>query len=185
MPVDFEDSNSQPPIGLLGLFQIKSAGVPPRPLNSLQFTFDATDFYLRQTEQVALGLSTNSVTPNATDFTPVGASPALTVPQGQGWLLTGGFATMFNTTAAQFEKTIIGVTAPNNPAGGIYDLLCDPLVSNPTGIAGVGNDAKPVYIRRLLLPPGTKIQVQALQRTGAAISPSVSIGFRFIPVPWS
>jgi len=166
------DPNSLPPAGLLGLFQIKSAGSTPRPMNGLQFTFEASDFYLRAIEQVRNVTNTFSVLGG------VGLSAAglATVPQGKMWLITALKASAVAGAAelARFKLALIPISGQVLVFGSSATTsLTDAAAA---GAAAVGLD------RPMLIGPGYQMGIY-VERVTTAASITINTDFRFIEFP--
>jgi len=171
----FNSFNSLPPVGLMGLFQIKSDGRTPRPLDSLQFTFNADQFYLRSQEQVAFN-STVQISAQG-----LGATDLFTVPTGKGWLLTqcGISAT---TTVAQYvrAKGVAFWDTATRPVTDelVSDLSPGALAVNNAGASGFA-DKLP-----LLMPPSSTLRYQCTRLIAGPIV-ACSMTVRYVEIPWS
>jgi hypothetical protein len=172
---EFEDVNSLVPPGLLGLFQIKSTGRTPRPLDSVQFTFPVDEFYMRALETWATG---------AGNIVAVGVIDALAgaldiVPAGFGRIVTG-ISCRATTGAAEFVRFRIGIADPSNTF--FAALECPEAVSNIAGAAGAGIAATGT-LQKFLLSPGQRLKV-FVENVTTAGSIAVTTQYRYLQFPW-
>jgi len=167
------DPNSLPPVGLLGLFQIKSAGATPRPTLDLQFSFAAEDFYYRAIEQVRTlqntynavgGLGLSSVAANDT------------VPQGKLWLVTG-LNTRVVTGAAELTRLKLALI----PIPGQVLCIGASGTSSLTDAAAAGVAAVSLD-KPILIGPGYRLGAM-VERVTTAGSLTMNSDVRFIEFP--
>ena len=156
----------------MGLFQIKSDGRTPRPLDSLQFTFDALQYFTRPQEQSPfLG----------GQAAPVGSSATLfTVPAGKGWLVTGA-SILSVTSAAQYYRGRL--VAQLNLNSFTQYSITEEAYSSILGVVAVGSAQANMPVgQALLLPPASAIVIWTAQNLGAAVC---NVGIRYVEFPWS
>jgi len=169
----FNSLNSLPPVGLMGLFQIKSDGRTPRPTDALQFQYDATQFYNRAVEQNTFvsGVAIAAQGLTATDF--------FSVPLGRGWLVTGMNITA-TTTGVQYIRGVLcasyfGLLTQPMTEELVSDLLGDALAANNTIAFQRGGP--------ILLAPDTKMRFYCHRLIAGPININASL--RYIEFPWS
>lgn len=165
--------NSLPPVGLMGLFQIKSDGRTPRPWDTLQFTFDTGQFFARATEQVQFGAV------SAAAAVGIAAAPYFTVPANKGWLLTGCSLSVVTTALQYYRGKVFSQFTSLLQA----ELLPE-LVSDLQGALAV-NDARvatPGW-NPILLAPSTNIVGYHEKLTAGPINVFCSV--RYVEFPWS
>jgi len=179
---EFEDVNSLPPSGLLGLFQIKTNGRPPRPLDSLQYTFAADQFYLQALE----GGVQSAVTPNSANVWNSLTSGAANfqVPSGKGWLVLG-VSGVINSIATGYWRGAIYVGRRFGSTFQPALQLTDEMYTNQTwGTIAVGSMARAMTRPDpILLGPGDEIGAWPSQVVGTGLI-AATWNLRFVEFPW-
>ena len=183
-----EDVNSLPPVGLLGLFQIKNFGTPPIPLRDMRFTMEVSQFYTRQLETIRTNFTAGAE--SALGTRPFGgAANSFKVPQGKGWLVTKATSWWaFSATQAAAGYIAYNEVGVDN-AGGAGSTLT-PL--GPEAISGAskgsvgfaGRFVATTYPNwPIVLKPGTLLYFVTTAFAGTAQDPQDEIGY--IEFPWS
>jgi hypothetical protein len=167
------DPNSLPPVGLLGLFQIKSAGATPRPMLDLQFNFAADEFYFRAIEQVRT-LQNTFAAVGGIGLSSVAAND--TVPQGKLWMITG-----INIRAVTLVAEIARFKLALIPIPGQVLALGMSGTSSLTDAAGIGVAAVGIE-KPILVGPGYRIGAM-VEKVTTAGSITLNTDMRFIEFP--
>ena len=172
--------NSLPPVGLAGLFQMKSSGYVPEPnSNGLQFVFDASEFYYRGIETYLQGTATTTVLglSGVVDNT---TGNQWSVPNGTGWIVTGCVATMV-AAVTDYRRVRINCGPPGVSA---VVAVTEEFNTNPLTVAAVGRGKGTLaWGRPILVPPGYAFNCDTLQVIGAAVACAVNL--RLYQFPWS
>jgi hypothetical protein len=181
--MEFNHPNAFPPVGLLGLFGIKSDGTTPRPGDILQYEFRAEQFWTRAQERIAF--ATQSITGINASFNLIDSTTGaqLLVPQGKAWYVTG--LTCYVVCAVtDYQRGVVVVSGPN-AANQLPDALTPVFASNDT--SAVIARANTVAFGSMqgearLLPPGSNIAFLSTDFVGAARICSCTI--RYVEVPY-
>lgn len=174
--------NSLPPVGLLGLFGIKSQGATPKPLDGLQFGFDVQQFYTRGQEAVARYTAAPAAV-GITILTDTVTAQSLIVPQGKAWLVTGASGRVTTTALQCFRGVIVGSSVS---VGGNVEIaeLTTEMRSSQTDATGVAyaSSAWPFGAQGLLFGPGSGFHVVTRFLTAGPVT--VSGGIRYYEFPY-
>jgi len=175
--------NSLPPVGLLGLFQVKTDGATPRPMKELQWTFDCTEYFVRGSEQIIKGDAVAVANAVGVTLLTVGGI-AMAPPNGKAWLLTG-LTGVCVTTVTDYRRGRI-VAFEGQSAANTYIALTDETASKAgAAAAGVGAAlaAMRAQDRPVLIRPGNQLAWITLETIGAG-AVTVTPTARLIEFPY-